>query len=51
MIAYVDACPCSESEVGYFLLLWASLFALPGVALVAVGIGVSKRLRPAHNAE
>lgn len=45
VLAYLDACPCSESEAGYFLLLWALLFALPGAAAVALGVAIAGRSR------
>lgn len=45
VLAYLDACPCYESEAGYFLLLWALLFALPGPALVALGVAIGGRSR------
>ena len=51
VVAYLDACPCYENDVGFFLLLWAVLFALPGMALVALGVAVGERVRPALTSE
>jgi hypothetical protein len=45
VLAYLDACSCSESEADYFLLLWALLFALPGADLVALGVAIGGRSR------
>jgi hypothetical protein len=50
VLAYLDACPCSESEADYFLLLWALLFALPGAAVVALGVAISGGSRPGQPA-
>lgn len=50
LLAYLDACPCSESEAGYFLLLWVWLFALPGAPVVALGVAIGGRSRHGHAA-
>jgi hypothetical protein len=37
-LAFHVACPCREDGVAFLYALWVQYFALPGVALVALGL-------------
>jgi hypothetical protein len=45
-LTYEAACPCYEDGIGVFYWIWGVYFALPGVLLVPVGVGIRRATAP-----